>query len=96
MVRYKKRYGKEGAARKPQDSSDLIPDDAPGRVDQLTVKEVGSTRTNLASRSPNAKTTKPYAKKVDARTIKPGAALASAPRLTGAIVQSQGQKISFD
>ncbi|KAK8176168.1 hypothetical protein IWX90DRAFT_475840 [Phyllosticta citrichinensis] len=35
-------------------------------------------------------------KKVDARTIKPGAALANAPRASGAIVEGQGKKITFD
>ncbi|GME44446.1 Nucleolar protein 13 [Neofusicoccum parvum] len=35
-------------------------------------------------------------RKVDARTIAPGAALAHAPRSTGAIVESKGKKITFD
>lgn len=35
-------------------------------------------------------------KKVDARNIKPGAALANAPRASGAIVEGQGTKITFD
>ena len=34
-------------------------------------------------------------RKVDARTIKPGAALADAARMTGAIVESKGTKTSF-
>ncbi|KAL9594503.1 MAG: hypothetical protein Q9219_006997 [cf. Caloplaca sp. 3 TL-2023] len=35
-------------------------------------------------------------KKFDARKVKPGAALAAAPRLTGGIVASQGKKITFE
>ena len=34
-------------------------------------------------------------KKIDARTVKPGAALAAAPRLTGGIIESQGKKTTF-
>lgn len=34
-------------------------------------------------------------RKLDARTVKPGAALAAAPRLTGGIVESQGKKTTF-
>jgi len=36
-----------------------------------------------------------HGKKVDARTIKPGAALAAAPRLQGSIVAGQGKKTSL-
>lgn len=35
-------------------------------------------------------------RKVDARNIRPGAALASAPRASGAIVEGTGKKITFD
>ncbi|KAH7053099.1 hypothetical protein B0J12DRAFT_571658 [Macrophomina phaseolina] len=35
-------------------------------------------------------------RKVDARSIKPGAALANAPRASGAIVEGTGKKITFD
>jgi hypothetical protein len=37
-----------------------------------------------------------YGKKVDARNIKPGAALAGAQRLSSAIVESRGKKVTFD
>lgn len=51
----------------------------------------------LASAKSRASTVKPIrtARKFDARNIKPGAALAAAPRLTGGIVPSQGKKISL-
>ena len=50
-----------------------------------------------ASAKSRAPTVKPIrtARKIDARNIKPGAALAAAPRLTGGIVPSQGKKISL-
>ena len=50
-----------------------------------------------ASAKGSASTTKPIrtARKIDARNIKPGAALSAAPRLTGGIVPSQGTKISL-
>lgn len=38
---------------------------------------------------------KSISRKVDARTVKPGAALAAAPRMTGGIVESQGKKTTF-
>ena len=35
-------------------------------------------------------------RKIDARNVRPGAALAAAPRTSAAIVESQGQKVVFD
>ena len=94
-VRYKKRFGKEGTTRKSQDA--LVLDTTEVSIEEQTsLGEVSSTKADVPSKPPYRSTAKPYLKKVDARTIKPGAALASAPRLTGAIVQSKGQKISFD
>ena len=38
---------------------------------------------------------KKYSRRIDARTVKPGAALAAAPRSFGGIVESQGKKTTF-
>ncbi|KAL9131357.1 MAG: hypothetical protein Q9217_000684 [Psora testacea] len=53
--------------------------------------EEGSAPTPSASHTDR----KPF-RKADARNIEPGAALAAAPRLTGAIIEGQGKKIVFD
>lgn len=55
-----------------------------------------ATSSPSSTKSP-ALRTKPMrtARKIDARSIKPGAALSAAPRLTGGIVPSQGKKISL-
>ena len=58
-----------------------VVDPDPGSMAQPTFKD--RTTDNRLSR------------KLDARTIKPGAALAAAPRLTGGIVESQGKKTTF-
>ena len=96
VVRYKKRFGKEGTARKSQDSSALDTNEISAGGEESIIKEVSDTRTDMPSKPRYRDSSKPYLKKIDARTIKPGAALAGAPRLTGAIVQSKGQKITFN
>lgn len=81
-VRYKKRFGKDGT--KTNDNS---------------TDPVEPAQSNAPTEAPTAeKTVRPIRppRKVDARTVKPGAALAAAPRLTGGIVPSQGKKISFE
>lgn len=87
-VRYKKRYGKEGTARKDKETS--------VEVENTSVAEPAVQSAGAASAS---RTTdylgKRSTRKIDARTIKPGAALAAAPRLTGGIVESEGKKITF-
>ena len=78
-VRYKKRYGKDGSARKEgvkAAESDL----------GSTAQPVLKIRTSSDKKAP---------RRIDARTIKPGAALAAASRSTGGIVESQGQKTIF-
>ncbi|KAM0798937.1 hypothetical protein BDR22DRAFT_822851 [Usnea florida] len=78
-VRYKKRYGKDGSARKEgvkAAESDL----------GSTAQPVLKIRTSSDKKVP---------RRIDARTIKPGAALAAASRSTGGIVESQGQKTIF-
>ena len=86
-VRYKKRYGKEGTARKDQ-----IPGEEMGSP--LTANPDRSKSTSAGERDREVLRTKPFGM-VDARTVKPGAALAAAPRLTGGIVESQGTKTVF-
>ncbi|MCJ1254067.1 hypothetical protein MMC24_001881 [Lignoscripta atroalba] len=100
-VRYKKRFGKEGTAKK-----DVLNGDAPtvNTVEDGIVGNGVDTTTQSSSARPTPgyeRKAKPglddrRGRKVDARTIKPGAALAGAQRLTGAIVESQGKKITFD
>ncbi|KAF6234273.1 hypothetical protein HO173_007695 [Letharia columbiana] len=78
-VRYKKRYGKDGSASK--DGVKVV-DPEPESMAQPAFKDP----TSSAKRPP---------RRLDARTVKPGAALAAAPRLTGGIVESQGKKTTF-
>ena len=84
-IRYKKRFGKEGTANRqeqPQGSGN-------GPISPSIEEDI--TAATDAIRKPS---TKPL-RKVDARNIKPGAALAAAPRLTGGIIESQGKKTVF-
>ncbi|MCJ1290825.1 hypothetical protein MMC34_002367 [Xylographa carneopallida] len=96
-VRYKKRFGKGGTAGRDgadgENTAEAIVED----VGATTVAEGAATAQKPSygkNRRPSSG--EPYVKKVDARTIKPGAALAGAQRLTGAILPSQGKKITFD
>lgn len=96
-VRYKKRFGKappasgdtagelEGA---PSAGGEVVADVAPTPIKSRDRKAIfaNKPKPDFAGRRK---------KNVDARTIKPGAALAGAQRLTGAIVQSQGKKTTF-
>lgn len=88
-VRYKKRYGKEGTART---NGEITTDGVdPSGTDKLDEKSSPAAVANGKSQY----FARQYPKKVDPRTIKPGAALAAAPRLTGGIVESQGKKTTF-
>ena len=78
-VRYKKRYGKDGSANKNETKA-VDPD--PVSMAQPVFRE----RTSWDKRPQ---------RKFDARTVRPGAALAAAPRLTGGIVESQGKQTTF-
>jgi len=97
-VRYKKRFGKGGTAgREGADSENL----AEAAVDDTGAATSAAKGLDAAQKPSYTKNRRPstggsYVKKVDARTIKPGAALARAQRLTGAILPSQGKKITFE
>jgi len=93
-IRYKKRFGKEATARKETGASGEYTsgiDSAEGAGDPAQSGTAGSVQGKgegvLRSRHP---------REVDARTIKPGAALANAQRLTGAIVAGKGKKTTFE
>lgn len=88
-VRYKKRFGKN-APKTSQENGVANPQPSDEGVVTETADSKLNARTMPAQGPPRAQ------KKVDARTIKPGAALAAAPRLTGGIVASQGKKITFE
>ena len=78
-VRYKKRFGKDRSVNIDGVKA-AYPD--PGSEAQPIFKDRTSSDKRLS-------------KKFDARTVKPGAPLAAAPRLTGGIVESQGKKTTF-
>ena len=85
-IRYKKRYGKESSSRKVESAEDST---------EQPAAEPGTEDTDVAQPAKKNPTRRQSAGKVDARTIRPGAALAAAPRLTGGIVESQGKKTVF-
>jgi len=82
-TRYKKRFGKGAKNRDAQEGSEAVEDDT---VEQTETQEEFK---------------KPYKapwkdRKVDARTIAPGAALSRAARGSAAIVEGKGKKTTFD
>lgn len=97
-VRYKKRYGKaaagskghagEQAAASPT-GDEVVVDIAPPVVKDWARKE-------SVGKKPKSTFAGRRERNIDARAIRPGAALAVTQRLTGAIVQSQGKRITFD
>ena len=100
-VRYKKRYGKGGTAKREKDFEFQEPgpaDDAP--LIMPTINDLSKPSQNHSKPVHEEKAeftlTDRYRKKVDARTIKPGAALAGAQRLTGAMVPGLGKKTTFE
>ena len=79
-VRYRKRFGRDVNAN--QDGVKVVDPD---------LESTAQPTSNNRRTSTDQKTRR----RVDARTVKPGAALAAAPRLTGGIVESQGKKTTF-
>ena len=79
-VRYRKRFGQDGNAIK--DGVKMVDSDPESMAKPIFTDR----RTSSDKKAP---------RKFDARMVKPGAALAAAPRLTGGIVESQGKKTTF-
>ncbi|KAL8794112.1 MAG: hypothetical protein Q9195_003297 [Heterodermia aff. obscurata] len=93
-VRYKKRFGKSSASQQDPPShtigdSNDVKDTAGDPSDHRVGRSTGS---GSQSTEPTRRSKHAAAKKIDARMIKPGAALASAPRLQGSIIASKGKK----
>lgn len=91
-VRYKKRYGKGGVAvqRRSVEGADATAGGITAIEDGMgSSKTVGKPSGRMIKRKDHSE------RRVDARSIKPGAALAAAPRLTGGIVESTGKKTVF-
>lgn len=91
-VRYKKRYGKGGTAAQNKAIRDGSAAD--GALTGPEEAQLGNKARKRPLVKIDVKRKRP--EKVDARTIRPGAALAAAPRLTGGIVESKGKKIIFE
>ena len=96
-VRYQKRFGK---GKKDENSGNGVneakleakQENGVGLIDhgRNTITDGNRIRPKRQEEGYRTKT------KPDARTIKPGAALATAPRATAAIVEGKGKKITFD
>ncbi|GAB7349962.1 hypothetical protein MBLNU459_g0653t1 [Dothideomycetes sp. NU459] len=100
--RYKKRFGKStadgaGAGADPSAPRRSFHGDADAAADG---GDAGGARPDFKKRDRSGdkdfRQEQRRKKHVDARTIRPGAALANAPRASGAIVEGKGKKISFD
>lgn len=98
-LRYNKRYGKSLPSNGGAEVGSMVQDTAP------QARRQGIKQFSKEHRVPKGETehehkvrtsTKRPKHAVDARNIRPGAALALAPRQTAAIVQGQGKKITFD
>jgi RNA recognition motif-containing protein len=101
-VRYKKRFGKSSTSSIQKSSLHASGLDDTGDVGDShssTTSAAAKQKLKLKHNSIGGKPEKFNGSraftKADARKIKPGAALAGAQRLTGAIVKSQGKKITF-
>ncbi|KAF2840217.1 hypothetical protein M501DRAFT_912843, partial [Patellaria atrata CBS 101060] len=102
-TRYKKRFGKE--ARAKLETSEGVGENGvggeDGEADPGFLAAPSQSTHQMKRRSDKATNVERYhanreAQKVDARTIKPGAALANAHRASGAIVTGTGNKVTFD
>ena len=95
-TRYKKRYGKGGSAARKDATGGEIGLVADENIAAVTTGIDRPAQTSKEARF-GQKTNSGFQprRKTDARNIKPGAALAGAARLTGAIVESKGRKTTF-
>ncbi|KAL8847285.1 MAG: hypothetical protein Q9221_007661 [Calogaya cf. arnoldii] len=87
-VRYKKRFGKDAPARANGQGASV--------EEEVTAPANDAPTVDTTESQPKYRQRDRPARKIDARNVKPGAALAAAPRLTGGIVGGQGKKITFD
>ncbi|KAI4279808.1 MAG: hypothetical protein L6R38_004959 [Xanthoria sp. 2 TBL-2021] len=92
-VRYKKRFGKDAPARTNGQGASVEEEGTAPTNDAPTV-DTTEAKPKLRQRDSDPPRRPP--KKLDARNVKPGAALAAAPRQAGGIVAGQGKKITFD
>ncbi|KAJ9619868.1 Nucleolar protein 13 [Taxawa tesnikishii (nom. ined.)] len=94
-TRYKKRFGKNANSESKNSSRPdwEIPADAAEAAD---VEGAESAKRRRTKGDKEQREEQRKRKHVDARNIRPGAALANAPRASGAIVAGAGKKISFD
>jgi RNA recognition motif-containing protein len=81
-VRYKKRFGKDREQPEGAENNE----DGKSKPDKVGMENSSHDRRREARK----------AGKVDARTIRPGAAHMNAPRASASIVEGKGKKISFD
>ncbi|KAL1310595.1 hypothetical protein AAFC00_000870 [Neodothiora populina] len=96
-TRYKKRFGKGGS--KNPFSGDDNNNNSNGGEDAAAITEVGAEskpRTGRGKGTADERQAARRQKHIDARLIRPGAALANAPRASGGIVKSEGKKITFE
>ena len=93
VLRYRKRFGRANIAEKDHTDPARFSSDGDTASKMPTRLMNGGVSTSLGQERPsNIK----RIKKVDAKQIKPGAALALAPRSVGAIFEGKGRKIVFD
>lgn len=91
-TRYTKRFGKGAAGKERPQNGEAGRDDAPIR----DAADGEAPRRQRMKGDKDQRQEQRRLKHVDARKIRPGAALANAPRGSGAIAESQGKKITFD
>ncbi|KAI9784271.1 MAG: hypothetical protein M1839_002332 [Geoglossum umbratile] len=98
VIRYKKRYGKDGTARATTagHSGEVTAPETTAADGISATVGISEPRRHTSGKERLVKRSTGVLKKIDARTIKPGAALANAQRMTGGIVESKGKKITFD
>ncbi|KAL8896435.1 MAG: hypothetical protein Q9192_003092 [Flavoplaca navasiana] len=92
-VRYKKRFGKDAPARANGNGASV---EEEGIAPSNDTPMVDATESKPEPRQQNTDRQLRPQRKVDSRSVRPGAALAAAPRMTGGIVASEGRKITFD
>ena len=90
-VRYKKRFGKGGTAGK----GNTVDREGASSLDNGDPAALPISESSERSKKHSSSTNNQFRRTADATRIPLGAKLAEAPRLTGAIVQSEGKKTTF-